>query len=184
MYAIELFVGSRLDQYVRDSWKGLKDLHITSALPDIEGIRPHITVAVNDDIDDAEAFGEKLEDLMRSQTILPIAIDSLSAFPETGTVFVAPAVTNELFALHRRYNEHFSAYSSSAHYHYTPDRWNPHCSLAIRLTKIQLTRALACCLNHFKPLQSTIDAIGLVKLQYENGKCVSSITVKEIPFLT
>lgn len=180
MYAVLLFVGGQLDKYVRDSWTQLKDLHITSTMPTIDNIRPHITLAAYEELDDEASFGEKLGDYFRDRMNLPITIDSLATFPSTGTIYVSPALTNDLFALHRGYYEHFADNMKSAQLNYLPDRWNPQCTLAIRLTNIQMTRAMACLLNHFKPIQSSIDSIGFVKLHYENGRCVGSSLLNEI----
>lgn len=182
MYALELFFGPELNQYVKNSWQQLKDLHITSAMLNIQDLRPHITVAVYDQIEDLESFCKQLENHMSDQKKLALTLDSIATFPSTNTVFVAPTMTSDLFYLHRNYYEAFQAYSKSVHVYYTPDRWIPHCTLAIHLTKIQMARAVACCLNHFKPFQSSIESIGLVQLQYDGATCIRSSTIKEIVF--
>lgn len=182
MYALELFFGSELNQYVKNSWQQLKDLHITSTMLNIQDLRPHITVAVYDQIEDLESYGKQLEEHMSEQKKFTVSFDSIATFPSTNTVFAAPTMTSELFHLHRNYYEAFQAYSKTAHAHYTPDRWNTHCTLAMHLTKLQMTRAVACCVNHFKPFQSSIESIGLVHLQYDGGSCISSPTIKEVAF--
>ncbi|MCL6459892.1 MAG: 2'-5' RNA ligase family protein [Gorillibacterium sp.] len=183
MFALELFFDDRLNNYVRRVWKSLHERKIALAMYDIADIRPHITVAIYSTIDKWAAFDDLLTDFMENQKKLDLQFDSLASFPTSGTLFLAPTITRDLFAMHEDYYARLDSFSTQASSLYTPNHWNPHCSLAIKLTKEALGRAWRDCLRDFQPITTRIESIGLVELSFADGKCISSPTIKEFDFL-
>ena len=97
----------------------------------------------------------------------------------TGTCFIKPTVTEELLNIHSKYCEQFKTFNEKA------DPYYLHlgvgildCSLAIGLTTEKLKKAFNFSLDRFKPLSVTLNDIGLVKIDFKDGNCVSSIRMR------
>ncbi|MCB2290665.1 2'-5' RNA ligase family protein [Clostridium sp. CS001] len=176
MYAVELFLNKEADIYVRSIWGALSNKNIDSSLNDIKEICPHITLAVYEDINEGK-FIEKLRAFKSSFKPIDTYFDILGAFPVTGTCFIKPTVTGELLTLHSKYQEHFIAFNENADRYYLPGRWNPHCTLAIGLSDEKLKEVFNFSVDKFKPSRVTLADIGLVKIEFKDDKCVSSIRI-------
>ena len=139
----------------------------------IKDVRPHITLATYSTLP-VEDFKRLFDTFRQSFEPVKATFITLGAFPTTGTCFLAPIVTEQLIGLHRHYHETFAKFQESAHFYYLPGNWNPHCTLAIGLDNNRLIDVLAHCLKEFSGLSGMINEIGLVALDYENNRCVSS----------
>jgi 2'-5' RNA ligase len=176
MYAVELFLDKEADIYVRHIWNELSNENIDSSLSDIKEIRPHITLAVYEDINES-GFIEELHAFKSSFKPINTYFDILGTFPMTGTCFLKPTVTEELLNIHSKYCEQFKSFNENADPYYLPRRWNPHCTLAIGLTTEKLKKVFNFSVDRFKPIRVTLNDIGLVKIEFKDGKCVSSIRI-------
>lgn len=103
------------------------------ASPRRDGIAPHLTLAVYDDLDVA-AMQRDLE------TFVPICCEATMTFQSIGcfpgplnTIYSAPTVSGDLLAIHRTYHEHTSRQGhGSVLYH--PGIWIPHITLASQVS--------------------------------------------------
>jgi len=176
MYAVELFLNEEADIYVRSIWNQLSIENIDSSLNDIKEICPHITLAVYEDITE-KAFIEELHAFKSSFKPIDTSFDILGTFPMTGTCFLKPTVTEELLTLHSKYHKQFISFNEKSNAYYVPGSWNPHCTLAIGLTTERLKKVFNFSVDRFKPLKGTLNDVGLVKINFTDGKCVSSIRI-------
>lgn len=178
MYAIELFLNEEAELYVRSIWKELSNENIDSSLKDIKEICPHIALAVYEDINEKD-FIEELQVFKSNFKPIDTYFDILGTFPMTGTCFLKPTVTKELLNIHSKYHEQFKAFSENPNPYYLPGRWSPHCTLAIGLSTDTLKKVFNFSLDRFKPLKVTLNDIGLVKIDFKDGKCLSSVRIDE-----
>ena len=178
-YAVEFFFDDNTERYVKDIWNELKAQGITAFMADIEELRPHITVAVYNSEIPIEKFITQFINVTKAMSKIDVKFDAISIFPTTGTVFLSPTMTFQLFNTHGDYCNALKEYDNFDNYNgfNLPDNWSPHCTLATRLNPITLISALECCLNKFKPLTGKINEIGIVKLDYINDNCISSKTI-------
>ena len=95
----------------------------------------------------------------------------------TGTCFIKPTVTEELLNIHIKYHEQFKALSGNSNPYYLPGRWNPHCTLGIGLSTEKLKEVFNYSVDRFKPLKVTLTDVGLIKIDFKDGKCVGSIRI-------
>ncbi|NHN32819.1 2'-5' RNA ligase family protein [Paenibacillus agricola] len=177
MYAIELFLDSDVEGYVRRVWTELHNKNISSFMFNIEELRPHITLAVYKELDDLATFKNKFKVHCNNHKKLDIKLDMIGTFPTSGTCFLAPTITKELLNLHSEFHKKFEAYSHYANPYYTPNNWEPHCTLATKLTHEKLVETINYCTKDFKPFKSTITEIGIVEITFEGDQCVSSPTI-------
>lgn len=63
-----------------------------------------------------------------------------------------------------------------------PGSWNPHCTLAVNLSSVQLKEAFHYILDRFSPFQAGLQQIGLVQLTFnEEQLCIRSRTIFTLP---
>jgi 2'-5' RNA ligase len=178
MYAVELFFESKFEGFVRDIWKGLSERNISSNMQDIVGIRPHITLAVYNDIPQLESFIEMFVSYFQKVQEIKLKFDVLACFPTSGTLFIDPTVTEELILMHKRYHDQFQDLLGQANQYYIPDNWDPHCTLAIKLAPEEILMAMNYCYQDFKPRKTRITEVGIIKIEYdETKKCMNSPTL-------
>ncbi|WP_282942152.1 hypothetical protein [Paenibacillus sp. RC67] len=53
MYAVEMFFDTNLEDFVKDVWKELHHQSISSYMYDIEELRPHLTLAVYNEVQES-----------------------------------------------------------------------------------------------------------------------------------
>ncbi|MFD0869961.1 2'-5' RNA ligase family protein [Paenibacillus residui] len=180
-YAVELFFDERTEQYIRGLWRELEQNGITDSMMSIAEIQPHLTVAVYDDLEAGE-FEEEIAFFMQGAPSLPVRFDSLACFPASGTLFLSPAVTAGLMQLHQRFHSRFHKLRPKAAPYYLPGSWNPHCTLAVNLSSVQLKEAFHYILDRFSPFQAGLQQIGLVQLTFnEEQLCIRSRTIFTLP---
>lgn len=178
MYAVELFFSDALENVVKQKWAELAHKDITKSIYQIRGIRPHVTLAVYESIEDLEAYKRDFEMYFESIASLDsLEFVDLGAFPTTGTVFMKPTVTKSLLDFHGEYHQAFEKYSNFASTYYLPDVWHPHCTYAIGLNHISMVEVFSCVLEDFKPMKSAITEIALVEIIHDGACFVSSETL-------
>lgn len=178
MYAIELFFSSEVEDYVRRKWKELSINQIATSLYEIEGVRPHITLALYNELDSLEDFRQHFTEYFKTYNkMIELKFDIIGTFPTTGTVFLKPTITTELMDFHRAYHNAFQGYSKYENQYYLPDNWGPHCTLAMSLQNDAITRTIEFMLKDFKPLRGSVIEIGVVEVLQDGKKCVSTKTL-------
>jgi hypothetical protein len=178
MYAVEFFFDDSFESWVKDIWSGLKTQGITSFMADIEALRPHITVAVYNSELPIEEFISRFDVVTKKMSHMHVKFDIVATFPTSRTVFLAPTMTSYLFETHRKYYNELAEYNVFDNYNgwNFPDDWSPHCTLG-KTDQDLFVKTMDFCLTRFKPMKGRIIEIGVVKLEFVDGKCVSSKTL-------
>ncbi|MFD2613167.1 2'-5' RNA ligase family protein [Paenibacillus gansuensis] len=178
-YAVEFFFDNDIERYVKDTWTELKTKNISSFMADIEELRPHITIAVYNSEIPIEQFITQFEIATNEMQPIDVKFDAISIFPTSGTLFLSPTMSSQLLNSHVHYCNALRQYNNFDNYngYNNQDNWTPHCTLATRLNKENLIFALEHCLHRFQPLRGEIIEIGIAKLEFNNGVCVSSKTI-------
>lgn len=174
MYIVDVFLDNRASRYVSSIWQVLSDKGIDSSLIDTEGLCPHITLAIYDNIDENK-FISKMKEFKSRVKSIDTRFDALGAFPTTGTCFIKPVVTEEILQLHRDYYDFFKEFEETAREYYLPGKWNPHCSIAIGLNKAKLKEIFDFMVDIYEPFDASLEGIALYKVEMENGVFTDSI---------
>ncbi len=128
-------------------------------------VRPHLSLACFHDVDETSC-AEKLKQFASSHKKMPAYIGSVGMFPDTKTIFVSPVMYKELYAFQRDLHECMKGFDTKGFEWYLPDRWSPHCTVA--LTKEDgedaFFRASEVVLHKFKKLCGTFVSVGLIKV--------------------
>ena len=160
-YAIELFFDGKLDAAIRNVWDGLANGDVAPYLAGC-GSRPHVSLAVYDDLDVSTAK-TRLGELAESLAPFSMTMWSLGIFPAPPVVFYAPHVTEELLALHSRFHEHFKGLGRGPAEYYLPGRWVPHCALAVHIEPDRVSKVVEACLKECEPTSGAVEEIGIVE---------------------
>jgi 2'-5' RNA ligase len=126
-YAVELYIDGLDAQPIRRLFE------LTHSELIRIGASPHVSLAVFDEI-----AVPRLIDVVRSfaETTHPfnIQISSVGMFPGSGignVVFLAPVVTEELIALHKRFHHQLDNSGLECDPLYLPGNWVPHCTITM-----------------------------------------------------
>lgn len=156
---------------------------ISSFMNRFENLSPHITLAVYTDICDLEEFKEQLKIYFDSISPIHLRFDIVATFPTSGTIFLAPTLTDKLQRLHKNYYKKLDKYSNEASLYYSPDHWNPHCTLGTQLSREEVTKGMNDVVSDFKPIEGIIERVSLVKIEIsEEGN--RNITILEQSFVS
>jgi 2'-5' RNA ligase len=155
--AITLSFDPQTAASIRLIWQQLAQQNI--AVPGVtSGYHPHITFAVYD-TDDIEFYHQKLLPFVTSLRSFPIRLDVLGIFPERGILFLAPRMSRALMNMHQAAVDAFGDNPIAAHL--LPDRWTPHCTLAIPASPQQMTDGVLWCQTHWQPFDAEATGIGI-----------------------
>ena len=165
-YAVSLFFDEPTTAAVRHTWTRMAQAGVSSLLSN-GPYRPHLTLAICSELD-ADALAPDLASLASAQERFPVSLSYTGIF--TGaevTVFAAATASRTLLALHRRVHGLLRLHGAGPSPYYLPDRWNPHCSVARRITEEAIPRAVATCLEMPLPLQGYVERIGVIETPEE-----------------
>lgn len=177
MYAIELFFSEEVEDYVRRKWKEISLNQIASSLYDMEGTRPHVSLALYNDLEDLEEFQQHFTEYYKGYgDTIELKFDIIGTFPTTGTVFLKPTITTELLDFHKAYHNNFQQYHNQSQY-YIPGNWDAHCTFAFGLDHNAITDVINYLLKDFKPLKGHMVEIGVVEVLHDGHQYVSAKTL-------
>jgi 2'-5' RNA ligase len=162
-YAIEMYFDAESESRLYSLWDEFARFG-ASSMRDVES-RPHVSLAVAESVD-LPATHELLDRFGRSTKAFPMSLRSLGFFVFRGRIaYLAPKVTPELLALHKRFFSQFSVLASRLWQHYDPAVWVPHCTLAIGLLPQHFLPAFEACESFGLPLDCNVVEMGLIEFQ-------------------
>jgi len=165
-YAIELFFDEAMEKRLFRYAERIAEETLSTKYLEWK-TRPHITLACFNDVDE-KVCAQRLQRFAQKQQKLPAYIGSLGMFPDTKTIFAAPIMTSAMYQLQREIHDCLSDFDTSGWEWYLPDRWVPHCGLALMNEDPEGAYYKACDLvvRSFEKVNGTFDSIGLVKISF------------------
>lgn len=130
--------------------------------------RPHITMASYLAVPNVADLVDLVRRYAWARAPLGIRFESLSVFPRTGVLFLAPAPSLGLLRDHEDLYDQVDRLELPADAHYAPDSWTPHCTLAEGLAKEQLGPSMDQVLRELKfPFVARARSVGVIKVDGE-----------------
>jgi len=175
-YAVELYFDRNMDQRVRKIVHNLARMGLPAASSD-PNWRPHITLAVYEDIPDREELVRRVGDFARRCSMecarvrdrasdyspLNSAFSSLGIFPSVeGVLYLSPLPTSGLFNTHSLYHAMTGNLGHLERGWYLPDRWVPHCTLATGVETEDLGRAAETLAGDFPAAPFVFSSVGVI----------------------
>ena len=165
-YAIEMYYDDVTEKAIYDLAIKIAEKGISSKFLEWK-TRPHITLACFNDVDE-EKCKKLLNNFAAKHTKKPAYIGSVGMFNDSKTIFLSPIMTKEMYDLQRDLHECMNSFDTNGWEWYCPDRWMPHCTVA--LTKEDQERAFFDAadyvLHAFKKIQGIFQSVGLVKVSF------------------
>lgn len=162
-YALQLYFDPGTDAMVRQLWCRFAEAGIARHLAESAN-RPHLTLAIYDDLDVAMAERELLL-FVPTLATFPVTFAHVGVFIHpAAVVFLAPVVTSGLLELHRATHERFAGIGNGVHQFYLPGRWVPHCTVALHLAPQTLPLASEVVQEVPLPTTGTVTEVGIVRV--------------------
>ena len=128
-YAIELYFDEVTEQKLFNLAKRVADEKLSTKFLEWK-TRPHLTLACFNDVDEEKCI-KLLKEFAISHKRMPAYITSVGMFTDTKTIFVSPMMNSSMFQFHRELHEYLNDFDKKGWDWYCPDRWVPHCTIAL-----------------------------------------------------
>lgn len=163
-YAVELYYDITTEKRLFDMAQKVADEKISTKFLAYK-TRPHLTLACFHDVDE-ESCIKKLKEFAKSHRIMPAHISSIGMFKDTKTIFVSPIMNSDMYRFQRELFDKLKDYDTKGYEWYLPDRWVPHCTLALTAEDGEeaFYQASHLLLHEFEKMTGQFVAIGLVKI--------------------
>jgi 2'-5' RNA ligase len=163
-YGIMLYFDNRTERTINSIWQALAKHNLTSSMLD-EGIRPHITLAIYEELDSRPCENEMIK--LLSNTPSPsIQFTHLGLFtnPEP-VIFAAPLVTKVLLDFHNELHLKLADEGKRSWEFYEPGKWVPHCSLALGYKVENQAEIFRLCQEMPLPMNAQVIQMGVVNFK-------------------
>ena len=168
-YSLEVHFDDTTNATIRKMWEKISENKIPCRAFE-KKFTPHLPLVYG------EISGEKKVnwDFLEGQKRFEINFENLAAFKDRGVLFISPEKSKLLTKLHSLHDA--NAGFSSMNKFYRTAKWDPHCSLASRLTPEQVHRCASLFDDLKLPFKATCVSSNLVK--YPDPVILSSFEYK------
>ncbi len=165
-YAIELYFDRKMEEAVYSLSNKIADAQISTKYLEWK-TRPHITLECLNDVDEERCIS-KLKAFAQKHTKMHAGLASVGMFVDTKTLYLAPIMTSDMYQFQKELHETLCDFDTRGHEWYTPNRWVPHCTIALTKEddKNAFFKASNLVLHQFEKIFGTFTAIGLVKISF------------------
>jgi len=170
MYGLVIQFDEETDYRFRELWIRLEKLGLSSYGSEVEGRRPHLTLANMTNIEDFS-----LQHVMRRMPQFPskLICKTVGTFSGTQTLFIGPVPNKKLVDWHSKLHLLLGR-NSNPHSHYAPEHWVPHVTVASRLGEA-MAEAFRLCLA-IEPFEVKTVEVVLIRVIEKDG----GLSVREI----
>ena len=165
-YAIELYFDPETENQLLDLSQKVADAGISTKFLEWK-TRPHLTLACFSDVDEADC-ASRLKTFADTHPALPAWLGSVGMFNDSRTIFASPVMTSGMYQFQHELHECMQGYDTNGWEWYLPERWAPHCTLA--LTKEDndeaFYKAIELVLREFRKVAGRFVEVGLVKVSF------------------
>ncbi len=161
-YAVELLFDEEGEARVRRIWEALKAAGLGAYMVE-SGSIPHITLAVYDSPSTSDTgnlsriaeirFFKRLGEFAARWAPFAVNFGSVGAFPQSGTVFLAPIPSEDLLMIHRHFHCSFDDFEANGWKYYKPSLWVPHCTLSANAEDSAVPEVIRLVLGKFRPFR-------------------------------
>ena len=165
-YAIELYYDKETEEKIFNLAKRVADEKLSMKFWEWK-TRPHLTLACFNDVDEGKCI-EQLKKFAQSHKRMPAQISSVGMFNDTRTIFLSPVMNSGMYQLQRELHEYLKDFDTTGWEWYCPDRWVPHCTVALTREDEDCVfyKASDLILHEFKKITGEFVSVGLVKVTF------------------
>jgi len=160
-FAVTLLFDSETAAAIAARWALLAEASVSRSMLDL-GYRPHVTLAVYDELD-IEAAVAALDRTFGDLNPIPVALTGFATFGAgSGVCYAALGPSPELVSLQAGLS---SVIGAPCRPHYEPASWTPHCTLAVGLSDAAMDRARGLVEPDWRCLAGRFEAADLVEFE-------------------
>lgn len=165
-YAIEMYFDKETESKIMNLAQKVADNNLSTKFLEWK-TRPHVTMAVFDDIDENKCI-DLLKDFAKDVNIIPAFLDSVAMFNDKKVVFLNPTMTKSMYQLHADLHEKLKEIDAQSWKWYKPDGWVPHCTIALNSEDDEevFYKTSELILREFKKTEGRYESFGLVKITF------------------
>lgn len=165
-YAIELYYDEDTENQLFQLSKEIADKKISTKFLEWK-TKPHLTLACFNDVEEILCI-EKLKIFAENHKVMPAHLGSVGMFTDTQTIFVSPVMNNSMYQFQRELYTSLKDFDANGYEWYRPDRWVPHCTIALieKDNREAFFQASDCVLRKFKKISGKFVSIGLTKITF------------------
>jgi len=161
-FAAVIYFNEQTEKTIRDIWKSLNSPLLAPAM-DEKGIRPHLTLAIYDQLECCSCQ-KALGYLKKQIHTINLNFTYFGIFHYSNPiVFMAPPLEKQLKNIHEQIHDCLQKRGSGPWEIYLHDNWVPHCTLAMDFNKEQLPAVMERCLQLSLPIKTPAVQIGIVE---------------------
>lgn len=129
--------------------------------------RPHITLGCFNDVDEEKCI-EQLKLFAQTHKQMPAYLGSVGMFNDTRAIFASPIMTESMYEFQRELHKYMQGFDTTGWEWYLPNRWVPHCTLAMTQEDDEevFFKASELILREFDKLGDKFVSIGLIKITF------------------
>jgi 2'-5' RNA ligase len=163
-FGVMLYFDDQTEKTILNIWRTLADNNQSSGMLGA-GLRPHITLAIYEDLD-CQPCENELVKITAKTASLPLQLTHLGIFtnPEP-VIFAAPLVTEELLAFHKDLQSRLANEGKNPNELYKPDKWVPHCTLSLGYKIENLANIIQICQTLPFPMEVRAIQLGVVNFK-------------------
>ena len=139
-------------------WETLRDEGVSDLVFQL-GYRPHVTLAMYREIDEAKTIA-KLEKFIADETAIPVEFPNISL--NQAVIFCQPRENGPLRKFHARFERRFGKSFRPID---LTGVWMPHCTIGMELPSAKIGHAIDKILGAWTPIAGQLDCLALVKFR-------------------
>lgn len=165
-YAVELYYDKETENKLLALARKIADEKISTKFLEWK-TRPHLTLACFNDVDETQCI-QQLKNFALSHKMMPAYIGSVGMFNDTKTIFVSPMMNSDMYQFQRELHECLKGHDTNGWEWYLPNRWIPHCTIALTREDDDdaFFKASDLLLHNFQKMCGKFTEIGLVKITF------------------
>ena len=165
-YAIELYYDKETEQTLCHLAQLVADAGLSTKFLEWK-TRPHLTLACFNDVNESNCI-ERLKQFAQTHTAMPAQLSSVGMFCDTKTIFASPVMNSGMYEFQKELHDCLQGFDTTGWEWYCPDRWVPHCTLALTKDDAEdvFYRASDLILHEFRKISGLFVSIGLVKITF------------------
>lgn len=165
-YAIELYYDKETEQKLFNLTHRVADEKLSTKFLEWK-TRPHLTLACFNDVDETKCI-ERLKSFAQAHKTMPAYIASVGMFTDTRTIFASPIMNDSMYQFQRDLYEYLKDFDATGWEWYHPNRWVPHCTLALIKDDDEevFYKASDLILHEFRKMSGEFVSSGLVKISF------------------
>ena len=165
-YAIEMYFDKETENEIMSLAHKVAENNLSTKFLEWKA-RPHITLAVFNDVDENKCI-HLLEEFVKEVNVIPAFLDSVGMFNDTKTIFLNPTMTKSMYQLQADLHEKLKEFDTKGWEWYLPDGWVPHCTIALNSEDQEeiFYKTSQLILREFKKIKGQYTSIGLVKITF------------------